>query len=272
MYVLAPEVRERWDANPQPGCFAPLHALARALVELREDGATERLTALGPAARELWRATLPIPWLTELAVGLVATGDAGGRELLEELANLARPALRRQLDSPHQRLASTARALLHEMPAVPAYRLRLRVLGPLALARDGAAWAPPELRRERVRQLLGYLVIHRRTTRQAVTAELWPDLDEVAGARNLRVTLAYLQHVLEPDRDEHDPPYFLRSEGPLLRLVVDPALEVDALLFGELVDHAERLEQQGALSAALTAYAQAADLWAGDYLAGRVAR
>ena len=266
VHVLAPEVRERWDANPQPGCFASLHALARALVELREHGTTQRLTTLEPGARELLRTALPIPWLTELAVGLVATGDDVGRELLEELANLARPTLRRQLDSPHERLASTARALLHQMPAVPTYRLQLRVLGPLTLVRDGAAWAPPDLRRERVRQLLGYLVAHRRTTRQAVTAELWPDLDELAGARNLRVTLAYLQHVLEPDRDEHDPPYFLRSEGPLLRLVVDPALEVDALLFGELVEHAERLERQGALSLALTAYAQAADLWAGDYL------
>ena len=266
VYVLAPEVRERWDANPQPGCFGALHALARALVDLREHDATPPLTAWGPGARPLLRASLPIPWLTELAVGLVATGDQGGRELLEELGNLARPTLRRQLDSPQERLAATARALLHEMPAVPTYRLQLRVLGPLTLARDGVAWAPPELRRERVRQLVGYLVTHRRPTRQEVIAELWPDLDETAGARNLRVTLAYLQHVLEPDRDEHDPPYFLRSEGPLLRLVVDPALEVDALLFGELIEHAERLEKQGALSAALTAYSQATDLWSGDYL------
>src|SRR3712207_8297625 len=41
VYVLVPEVRERWDADPPPGALADLHAGARALVELRERGSTE---------------------------------------------------------------------------------------------------------------------------------------------------------------------------------------------------------------------------------------
>jgi DNA-binding SARP family transcriptional activator len=267
VYVLADDLRESWDQNPQPGCFAPMHELARALVDLRERSSTERLVALDPEARRLIRATMPIPWLTEMAVGLVACGVDDGRVLLEELGNLARPTLRQQLGSKHKGVATAARSLLREMPAVPAYTLQLRVLGNLSLARDGVAITPPELRRERVRQLLGYLVTHQRTTRHAVTAELWPDLDETAGARNLRVTLAYLQNVLEPDRGELDPPYFVRSSGPVLELFVDPALEVDAISFTQHLERAEQLEQQGALSAALEEYVQATDLWTGEYLA-----
>jgi DNA-binding SARP family transcriptional activator len=145
--------------------------------------------------------------------------------------------------------------------------LRLRVLGPLELRRDGAVLSPPELRRERVRQLMAYLLVHDRPTRAAITEQLWPDLDEPAAARNLRVTLAYLQNVLEPERDEQDPPYFLRSSGSVLTLVVDRALAVDAHEFESKLDEAAGLEAQGALSAALRAYQQATDLWGGEYFA-----
>jgi DNA-binding SARP family transcriptional activator len=125
----------------------------------------------------------------------------------------------------------------------------------------------PELRRERVRQLLGYLLTHDRPTRAAITADLWPDLDEAAAGRNLRVTLAYLHHVLEPDRRDPDPPYFVRSSGAVLRLVVGGALEVDAIAFDRCLDEASRLDRLGAPSAALVAYEQAVELWRGDYLA-----
>ncbi len=267
VYVLLPEVRSAWDAQPQPGCFAHLHALARALVELRESGSTQAVSSLEPAAREIMRATLPIPWVTELAVGLVASEQPEGRVLLGGLGNLARPTLHRQLTSDHQVVATTARKLLREMPAVPTYRLRLRTLGSLELSRDGEVLTAPELRRERVRQLLGFLVTHSRTSRSAVIAELWPDLEEAAGSRNLRVTLTYVQNLLEPERGELDPPYFVRSRGTMLELVVDPdTLEVDVLMFEEHLADAERLERQGALSAALSAYSQATELWNGDYL------
>jgi DNA-binding SARP family transcriptional activator len=97
-------------------------------------------------------------------------------------------------------------------------------------------------------------------------AELWPDLDEAAANRNLRVTLAYLQNLLEPERDEEDPPYFIRSAGAALHLVTE-GLDVDIRKFKGCLDEARRLERQGALSAALSAYERATDLWSGDYLA-----
>ncbi len=121
--------------------------------------------------------------------------------------------------------------------------------------------AAPELRRERVRQLLGHLLVHERPTRAGVAAELWPDLDELAAGRNLRVTLAYLQDVLEPEREELDPPYFVRSTGTLLQLVADGALEVDAVAFERVLDAAAR-RSGGAPSEATATYQRAVD--AGD--------
>jgi LuxR family maltose regulon positive regulatory protein len=266
LYVLVPEVRERWDAVPPVGCYVEAQQVASALVDLREHGSLASVRTLPPNARQIVRAQLPVPWATELAVAMMAAGRPDGRTLLADLGHPARPTLRAQSRSAIAPIAAAARMLLREIPAVPAYRLQLRVLGPLELRRDGVAAAAPELRRERVRQLLGYLLVHGRATRAAITAELWPDLDEAGAGRNLRVTLAYLQHVLEPDRGELDPPYFLRSTGSALHLVVDGALEVDAQEFDRLVDEAAVLERQGAPSAALAAYQRAAELWGGDYL------
>ena len=267
LYVLVPEVRERWDADPPPGALADLHAGARALVDLRERGSTAAAGALPPTAWPVLRALLPVSWVTELALGMVAAGQDGARALVEDLGPAARATLRAQAATAPPALAATARSLLRAIPAVPTARLQLRVLGPLELRRDGVVVTAPELRRERVRQLLGFLLTHDRPTRAAITSELWPDLDDTAAGRNLRVTLTYLQNVLEPDRGELDPPYFLRSAGPVLHLVTDDALEIDVLQFERALDEAARLERQGAPSAALSAYRQAAELWGGDLLA-----
>ncbi len=267
LYVLLPELRERWDADPPPGALADLHAGARALVQLREHGSTAAAGALPSSVWPVLRALLPVPWVAELALGMVAAGQDGARALIEDLGPAARATLRAQAATAPPTLAATARSLLRAIPAVPTARLHLRVLGPLELRRDGVVVAAPELRRERVRQLLGYLLLHDRPTRTAITSELWPDLDDAAAGRNLRVTLTYLQNLLEPDRGELDPPYFLRSAGPVLHLVTDGALEIDALQFERALDEAARLERQGAPSAALSAYLRAAELWGGDLLA-----
>jgi DNA-binding SARP family transcriptional activator len=240
--------------------------LARVLVAIREHGSLTDASRLPADARAVMRTVLPAPWTAELALGMVASGLEEGRELVEELGSRARPTLRAQSGAAPAPVAATARRLLREMPAAPAARVQLRVLGPLELRRDGVVVVARELRRERVRQLLGYLLTHDRPTRAAITADLWPDLDEVAAGRNLRVTLAYLHAVLEPGRGDLDPPYFIRSSGPVLHLVVDAAMEVDALQFDRHLDEAARLEAQGAPSAALTAYERALALWDTGYL------
>ena len=266
LYVLVPEVRPRWDDDPPHGCFAEVHRLVRALVALREHGSLDEVGHLPANSRQLARAVLPATWTADLALAMLASGQEEARALVEELGDRARGILRARSTGALTPVAATARRLLRDLPAVPHHRLQLRVLGPLELRRDGAVVAAPQLRRERVRQLLAYLLVHDRATRAAVAADLWPDLDEVAAGRNLRVTLAYLHAVLEPERDELDPPYFVRSAGHVLHLVVDGALEVDAVTFERNLDAAARLERQGAPSAALAAYQRAVDLWATDFL------
>src|SRR6202035_5439461 len=102
----------------------------------------------------------------------------------------------RSADGP---LAAGSAQLLAALPAPPAHRTRIEVLGPLRLTRDGMPVDAPELRRARVRQLLSVLVLRPVLTRDQAIELLWPGLDPAKVARNLRVTLTHLRRLLEPD-------------------------------------------------------------------------
>jgi DNA-binding SARP family transcriptional activator len=145
----------------------------------------------------------------------------------------------------------------------------LCLLGSVELHRGDQPVGHPDLRRERVRQMLSYLAMYPRTTRQRVAAELWPDFDDEAAGRNLRVTLTYLQRVLEPDRRASDPPYFLRADGPALELSIGHWLAIDVHEFDRHLEEAEEAEGQGPASLALPAYQRALALYRGDFCIGQ---
>jgi DNA-binding SARP family transcriptional activator len=159
-------------------------------------------------------------------------------------------------------VVAAAKRMIADLPVVPPYTLRIDVIGPLELHRDGAAVTPPELRRHRVRELLCFLVAHPRARREEVADELWPEFDD--GGRNLRVTLNYLQRVLQPDRAEGEPPYFLRADGTWLAFTNDERLEVDAWELEARLDDAEVAERAQVPATALTAYRAALPLWRGE--------
>jgi LuxR family maltose regulon positive regulatory protein len=265
-YLLVPESRAEWDTTDLRGAFGTAHRLAQALVAIRERDGTPDPLAVDPADLMLAPAHLPVPWTTELGVGLAARGRPEGSALVRALGPGARPTLRGIEESAAEPLAQVARRMLARVPALPRHRLAVSVLGPLVVARDGEEVDDANVRRERVRQLLGYLVVHHRVSRVTASTMLWPDLDETVAARNLRVTLNYLQNVLEPDRDERDAPFFLRTRGTTLELVDDAALEVDAWAFEKDLQEADRAEHQGAPSVALEANLRAVERYRGDLL------
>lgn len=264
-YVLVPESRPEWDAADLRGAFAVAHRLAQAVVALREGGPH---TESGVEAGDLTLAPayLPVPWTTELGVGLAAKGQSAGQAVVQTLGPLARPTLHLLEATAAKPAAEMARRMLAWIPALPRHALAVWALGPLVVLRDEEEVDDTNLRRERVRQLLGLLVVHRRISRSSAATTLWPDLDEAVAARNLRVTLNYLQRVLEPDRDERDAPFFLRAKGTALELTDDPALEVDMWAFERDLAEAEQAIRRGAPSVALTAQLRAVKRYRGDLL------
>src|SRR5207248_33096 len=194
-------------------------------------------------------------------------GNPAPDGLVDALGSRLRPALRRLAAAAGTEgvVAAAATRVAATLPALPASRVTVKALGPLGVWRAGEPVDDADLRRQRVRELLCFLIVRSRVRREEISAELWPGLDD--RGRNLRVTLNYLQRVLQPERSPSDPPYFLRSIGPWLSFEGRDRLEVDVWAVDELLDEADRAERSGNPAGALAAYTRALPLWRGEPVA-----
>ncbi|CAL9440669.1 HTH-type transcriptional regulator MalT [Actinosynnema sp. ALI-1.44] len=256
-YVLSDGLRAVWDRTELGPSHAKARAAARALVLARSGD-------IGPATRlpfEHALCFLPLPWSVELAARLAAVGDLG---LGGWLADVLGPVVHRWLRSATPR--GGAVRLLAAVPSPPATRTRVDVLGAMRVTRDGAPVDPPELRRVRVRQLLGALVVRPAVTREQACGLLWPDLDPADAARNLRVTLTHLRRLLDPDRARGDASFHLRTTGDTIRLVRSQWLDVDLWRLDALSADVRAARAEGDLDRAKELLAEAVELWRGEPL------
>lgn len=206
----------------------------------------------------------------------VCAGWAAGRPeakptadwLLEVIGDPARERFRDWTEHPHPDVAAAAKEILASVPLPPTASRTLRLLGAERLEIGGVESDHDDWRRERVRSLLGYLVVHPDATRDAIMAALWPDANEDAARRSLRSTLNLLLGVLEEGRAGGDAAYFVRADSSRVRLAGHDRLEVDVWRFDSLLDEAAQLEEDGAPSLALDCLSEAIDLYRGDLLAG----
>ena len=278
-YVLVPSARDRWDAADLRGHVAEARTFARGVVALRNGAGCEgfgprdavevrrSLRGLDLSDLSRVRAALHHRFAVELAIGLEAAGRSEGPGLVEALGPRGREAIRAEAATRTHR-ARLAKSLLAAVPAPPADRTDIAVLGPLALAHNGEPVTDGDLRRERVRALLAFLVGHRTTSRGAIVAALWPDLDDRAAANNLRVTMTYVLRVLEPSRSAREPAFHIRVDGQTVRLGTSDWLRIDVDGFDEHVDGAARAEADGTPSLALEHNLAAVALYRGEAYEG----
>jgi DNA-binding SARP family transcriptional activator len=177
-----------------------------------------------------------------------------------------RDALHRLADGDDDRMAATAKALLTRVPIPPAHHVRIEVLGPARLLRDGEPITDADWRRARVRQMVCALVALREVRRARLGALLWPEFDEKGVSSNLRMTLSYVQNLLEPHRGRGDAPWFLQQDGGVLRLRDADHLTVDAWELERALDAADEAAAAGSASTELGHLLDALELWHGDYL------
>lgn len=282
-YLLMPETRPHWDERLLQGHMHTARELARAVVAVREGRVSVLRDLVLPATGPV-RSALDVRLAVELAVGLSEAGRTGeARTLLAAIGPPGRTALRDLAGGGH-RQSRPAKALLTTVPATPPRRTHLAVLGPMTLrrlARDdgpggdvdatgsdgGELVEDPDLRRTRLRTLLGFLVVHRQTTRAALVAALWPDLDDHAANNNLAVTLNRLLGLLEPWRHRGEPAALVRLEGQAVRLDTGPDLRIDVDDLDRHLAAAAQAEADGIPSLALEHDLAAVELYRGDLLA-----
>jgi DNA-binding SARP family transcriptional activator len=267
VYVLLPEARGLLDEYE----CGPLHDLtlrgARALVAVR-DG---RRPSLDGVSLPIVATSMPLPWTLALASGAAHHDDPRGRQLAElvlaRFGEDARAALRAVAAGGGPTIAAQgAKKLLADVPLPPAGAVRINVLGPAELLLDGHATSDAHWRRERVRALLLHLVCRGRARREQVADALWPDASVEAGGRSLRVTLSYLNRVLEPERRQGEAPFVVRQVGDELVLAPPPHVTIDLVEFEELLDRADDADRRGVPSAARDALERALPLWRGPCL------
>ena len=268
-YVLVPSTREALDRRDLGVVHARRLDVARAVADAREGrrpAATTTPTAVATA--------VPLPWAMILAARLCADGAPLGRQIAEYLLDLhgmpARDAVRAAVDHPVRQVALGAKRLLATIAVPPAHPVRIELLGPLVLRLGDDGPVHEHWKRERVRSLLLYLVLHGAAHREQIIEALWPHLEPDAADRNLRVTLTYLHQVLEPPRRNGEAPFLVRQHGSTLSLAGRPHLEVDLDELTGLLDRADDADHRGLPSEALDLLEQATALWRGPCLADGV--
>lgn len=264
-YVLLPDHRAELDELDLPGTWPRSRQIARCFVSARdgEVGAVDVPTDVG-----LTVSVLGLRWATELATRLHAhdSPDAGvlTNGLLETFPRAFIEQVLKLQSSDDTVLAEAATSLSGSLPRPPARPVRIELLGPARLWRGGDLADDRDWRRERVRALLALLVVHGSIGRERAAALLWPDLEPQKSSANLRVTLSYLQNVLDPERTPNLPAWIVRTRGSTLVLHRDEYVDVDVMAFEELGHHAERLEVEGDVYGSLDYRMQAIGLWRGD--------
>jgi DNA-binding SARP family transcriptional activator len=265
-YVLSDRLRAHWDSVALGPSHLAARATARALVQARAGD----LTAAAELTPAYALCFLPLPWSVELAACLAAAGHPHGHELGRWLADTLGPTVHRQLRetarSARRPLAAGSAQLLAALPAPPAHRTQIAVIGPMRLTRDGMLVDAPELRRTRVRQLLSALVLRPVLTRDQAIDLLWPELEPAKAARNMRVTLTHLRRLLEPDRSPGDASYHLRTDADTIRLLESEFLSVDLWTLDVLDKRVQQARSDGDIDRAAALLADAVALWRGDLL------
>ncbi|MFD9700501.1 hypothetical protein [Lentzea sp. NPDC059081] len=238
-YVLSDELRERWDGTDLGPSHRKARAAGRALLRARQGDLRTDLQ------EEHALCYLPLPWSVELACRQAAVGRTKlGSWLADRVGTAVHRQCRELARDPD--LAAGATKLLATVPTPPGHPIGIEVLGPLRVTRNGLVVDAPELRRARVRQLLGLLVLRPVLSREQAVDLLWPELDPASAARNLRVTTTHLRRLLEPGRAGGEASYCVRSDADTIRLVRGGMLAVDLWSFHELSD-AGQLDQAVAL-------------------------
>jgi DNA-binding SARP family transcriptional activator len=262
-YVLVPDSRAYWDSIELGPSIRVSREIARAFVEAR-DGDHRRLASMEFAEPGVVASTLPVAWAIEFALHSLAADRSEGRRLVawlcEQWGGPARSALQRfATDEFH---GSVARDVLSHTPLPPTEPVRIAVLGRSTASIGGYETSDPNWRRERVRALVVWLVVHRGGTREQLAGALWPDLSGERASKNLRTTLNYVHQVLEPRRSSGDAAWFVQLDGSNIRL--NPRSEVDAWRFADLLDAADDEQRAGRPTESLPLLLEAVAMYGGD--------
>ena len=264
-YVLRPQDRPLLDSFMTTDLLGGASALFRAFVAGREAGvitAADMASCPEPAQIAV---LLPARWAAELALRLSPDLAPLRERVLGHLIDDGVEMLESLAEGSDEVVAKAAIDALAATPRRPRNDVVVNILGASSIE-TGNGVPSSEWRRGRVRALFGLLAQRGSISRARAVDLLWPELDESAGRRNLRVTMSYLTKALEPDRPKHVPAWFVRAEGDRIRLITD-GLDADVVTVVQSLEAASSLQRQGLATKAIAELTRACEAYGGPFLA-----
>jgi DNA-binding SARP family transcriptional activator len=146
--------------------------------------------------------------------------------------------------------------------------LRIQLLGPFEVWRDGQLLLPIDWPGRKARQLLKILVTHRErvVATDALIEWLWPGLTPASARNSLWVSVSRLRRLLEPEMAGQGNSTFLLTADPGYRFDPGDACEIDVQAYLDHVTTGRWHERQGAYAPAIDAYLASEALYHGGYL------
>lgn len=166
------------------------------------------------------------------------------------------------LSTPKKDILPPAFAVAREKVASTSGLLKIQTLGPFRVWLRGVEVGPRQWKREKVRRLLQFFIVHRRSPvpRDVIIDSLWPDASPEAAYRDFRVALKALRDVLEPGRSRYSESPFLLREGSCYGLRTPENLWLDVEEFEGLIRKAQEAPNPVFL------YLEALELYKGDFM------
>ena len=149
--------------------------------------------------------------------------------------------------------------------------LRVQTLGMFRVWIDGDLLPNVVWKREKAQRLFQFFITlklndgYQLMSKERIVTELWPTLDMQRADRDFKVALNALNDALEPDRTTRSLSVFIARHGATYGLAPEANIRIDAEDFRDGLKTAARLENDDP-NAAIDAYRDAIDRYAGDYL------
>lgn len=151
----------------------------------------------------------------------------------------------------------------------PGYSLRVKTLGQFRVwlgekEVDGRSW-----QRGKAKELFQLFITnkHKLIPKEEIYQVLWPAQSEANAARDFKVALNALNHVLEPNRKARTNSFFILREGVLYGINPNAGLEIDTMFFEQYM--LLGLEETD-MNKAMNYLRRALDYYSGDYLPDRL--
>jgi LuxR family transcriptional regulator, maltose regulon positive regulatory protein len=264
-YASDERIRARW----QHASLGPSLRRQRAVVDdllAARTGGLNRAHQLPDATAVL--TALPLPWSVELACRAASGGCSDAMRLALGLSDLVPAAMRTELEYAiahgDESTSAGAATLIEALPDPSRPTVQIGVLGELQIACGDESVEGAELRRRRVRTLLELLVLAGPLRRDRIADLMWPDLDNLAAGRNLRVTLSRVRAVLEPGRETGAGCLALRIDRETISLAPPPCVDVDLWQFRRDLEQAETALHLDDPAGVVGALERAVARWRGD--------